>query len=255
MLSRLLTRHKQAVAPTKSIKSRTWWHGTTREAANKIIHEGFKAREIELANDQGYLAPQEGRIYFADSIKQAFSYSALRTGAIGASGNLYIFQIPGSAFNDITLDEDTLADIIIAYAGKDNHTDDHLDSTAAMNISIYAKNNPSVCKAVFEMMKKNLPRFKEMVDSSNYNFDELVPLCKAAIQKKIVPDFLTLKIIDELPAAITSDGVIWPDKLYIVPLDGYSQIENNFEVNDSFVQDLWEHAKSHMKVIEVNHGR
>lgn len=255
-MSRLFSQRKEAFAPTKDIKNRTWWHGTTEYGADIILREGMKAKGMGF-EEGGMMEPQKGRIYFADSIKQAFAYATTRAGQMSSKeNNIYIFEVPGSAFNDLTLDEDTIADMVLTYYDMEDSDTRDLNNTAPLNLSNEIRRNKPLAKKVIDILQKRIKDFdfvkllQSLQHKKNVWYEGLVWYTRMAIEKKYIPDSLSLEIIEKLPSAITSDGVIWPSKLYIIPWV-WNDPEHMKSLNPDELMRYWNSVKDRIKVIDV----
>jgi hypothetical protein len=255
-MSRLFTR-RIAVSPTPNIKSRTWWHGTTKEAADNILKEGLKSKDISF--EAGQMEPQKGRIYFANSIKQALSYSVTRISQVIDDDNLYIFEIPGSAFNDLTMDEDSIADIILCYYDMDEGVVSDVHNTTPLTFRKEVAKNRALVRRLIDTLDQNIKDYKfhsilqGLFEKKSVFYDDLVWYAKKAIEDEIIPDSLTIQLIETMPSAITSDGVIWPTKLYIIPWV-WNHPDSIKDVNSDSLMKYWNSVKDQIKVVDVTHG-
>lgn len=206
----------------------------------------------------GTMEPQKGRIYFASSIKQALAYATTRAGQMSSDEqNIYIFEIPGSAFNDLTLDEDSIADIILSYYDMEDSNTGDLNNTTPLNLSREIKRNKSLAKRVVDLLSKEFDgdyRFQNMIEELKNKkavfYEDIVWYTRQAIEGGYIPDSLSEEIIEKVPSAVTSDGVIWPSKLYIVPWDPKNPNHMN-NLNPDELMKYWNSVKDQIKVIDV----
>lgn len=247
---RSLFLHKLAFKPGPDITSRTWWHGTDKNSARKIRNYGISAQQI--SNEGGQLAPQENRSYFASSLKLALSYAYMRArDKHDLESGLFIFEIPGIVLNDLTLDEDSLADLYLYYYGLDPTDSTKLVNPSSLAMKTWVKSHDHISRNVVKILESKVPEIKALSKEKNiaedpWLYDELVSLCKDAIAREVIPHFLVLSIIQSLPASITSDGVIWPSKMYKIPYHEELDI-----IDEDSITMYWDRYKNEIEVIDL----
>ncbi len=205
---------KQAAMPSSTARNMYWWHGTTKKAAELILKNGISAQEI--SHEGGPMAPQRGRSYFSSSPTQAINYSIDRVEAIDGSDNgfvtLYVFRVPGTSLNDITLDEDSVGAILSSDEG----------TPLAFGSGVAPVINQ---RAVEEVYSKLYDYFytvaPEVFWDGELNWEELQN--KKALVKRI-PEDLVHEAIEVYGMSVASDSIIWPDKLFVMRVQ-----ENTFD--------------------------
>lgn len=108
-------------APSQSLRSRTYYHGTSREnAGEQILKHGIKASDIVMPRKQikgPNLIPVPGKVYITSDLKYAQIY-AIGGDLAGvdydrsAGKHGYLFEISGEELRDIQPDEDSIGEMI-----------------------------------------------------------------------------------------------------------------------------------------------
>jgi len=238
--SRLL---KIAVPLPTSMMTNRWWHGTTEKAADAILKEGIKATGNSY--ESGYLEPQENRSYFASTLVQAINYSLFRTPFDETKPTtLYIFEISSKSLNDVTLDEDSVEMIIDFYFHRLEKFKQVAPEFAEDRLYPTWSKEDLEKPAVKELAKFLLKRFKHYKDPTKLDHEDIMSIIQD------IPANIVIDLIEQVPFSITSDGVIWPDKLWKLTIPPFSTDLIVGELDDEKLRELWNHLD--VDVININ---
>lgn len=222
-----LLRAKAMARPSDRMKTQYWWHGTDQRGAKAILKAGLRKDEFIDSYEEGDFAPQDGRVYLASSVRQAMCYSMDRTRYTDPNNRkIYLFRIPGSNLNDVTLDEDAIARAMDFRYGAVR-----LDSYS-LNPSFDKQSAKKIEDIINTWIKANPYMEPEARDN------ETVIIWAKEVMHTL-PETLIQEIAEIWGSSVTSDGIVWPDMLYTIKLpETYDCMLNGENIKDLFARSI-----------------
>jgi hypothetical protein len=210
----------EMAAPNAAIKSRIFYHGTSKETnAQEIIKNGLQPGNISGVA-RGHLTPVSGRTYLTDHIQYAQIYAIGGDIAgvelsdwvkrmIEKDGRYgYVFAIPGADIeNDVQPDEDSVGQAVHhAYDIIEKDARGARFYTDALYVNL--RKDPSFCKQLLSYAKASTGMTQGQFRSA---IDGMISGQAAGGKRmlKNMPDWMKLKLI-ELGAHTAHQGGIIP---------------------------------------------
>lgn len=244
-----------AAPATEFVKSKHYYHGTSAEAGEQIIQHGFLYQESTY--EKGDLAPQEGRAYFTPSFYTAVAYAWDRA-AHGSADDLYIFEVSGKQFHDLSLDEDVVMALLEQVRLKSNNLKDPFKSDylefgldLSQPLTQAQIHNPAISH-MMRFFKDQGIMIQE--ESGGWEWSPVIPTYQrhAKVKEALyhMPDGLVRELMNlDINVASEADKKqrIWPSKLYIIPQEDLlaattaTVSAQTDGLSPATLQSLWEH--------------